>query len=363
MQTKNARILHSYQQHMQGPQGLHEKTIDARLRHILQFEAGLGGKLFRNITKEDINCFKSGLMATDQDRVDNKTKKAAATIVQTCRNLKHFLNWLFEQKNFRSMDRTLSDNCNPTRRQIALSKAKKEKHIPTVEEIKALLASMPTDTINQRRDRAIIAFLILTGVRDGALVSLRLNHVDLEKKQVLQDATVVKTKASKTITAIWFPVDTEFMEIVDEWVLERRAAAKSNEEPLFPRSPSALPGHTRKELFWSTAAPVRKIMKEATKRAGIPYFVPHAVRSTLARLFDQIARTWEERKALSQNLGHEYIRTTEEHYGQLDLGRQRELIEGLRNRPEQSEFEKLSQLFANASADRRETALRVLELR
>jgi hypothetical protein len=34
---------------------------------------------------------------------------------------------------------------------------------------------MPTETEIDRRDRAIIAFAILTGARDGAVASMKLN--------------------------------------------------------------------------------------------------------------------------------------------------------------------------------------------
>lgn len=172
------------------------------------------------------------------------------------------------------MDRTLSDYCEPPRRQVALARVKREKHIPTISEIQTLLASMSTKTVCQRRDRAVVALLVLTGVRDGALVSLRLKHIDLENRRVFQDAKEVNTKASKTIPVFWFPVDEEFQNIVVEWVLERRAVATSEEEPLFPRSPSALPGHTPEDCFWATAAPVRKILKTATMKAGMTYFMP-----------------------------------------------------------------------------------------
>lgn len=363
MQTENAWALYHYQQHMKEAKGLDAKTIDARLRHVRHFEAALQGRLFRNITRNDISRYKSGLIEPDCAKAQNSDKKAAATVVQICRNLKYFLNWLLNQKSYRSMDRTLPDYCEPPRRQVALARAKREKHVPTIGEILTLLSSMPTMTTCQRRDRAVVAFLVLTGVRDGALVSLRLKHIDLEERRVFQDANEVNTKASKTIPVFWFPVDEAFQKIVTDWVLERRAVAVSEEEPLFPRSPSALPGHRPEDWFWTTAAPVRKILKTATKRAGMTYFVPHSIRSTLARQFDQISRTWEERKALSQNLGHEHIRTTEEHYGKLDLERQRELIEGLHNRPDMSDFEKLSQRFTNANAERREMALKVLELK
>lgn len=65
MQTENAWALYRYQQHMKEAKGLDAKTIDARLRHVHHFDAVLQGKLFRNITRNDISRYKSGLIATD----------------------------------------------------------------------------------------------------------------------------------------------------------------------------------------------------------------------------------------------------------------------------------------------------------
>ena len=38
---------------------------------------------------------------------------------------------------------------------------------------------MPSTTDIELRNRALVAFAILTGARDGALASLKLKHVDL----------------------------------------------------------------------------------------------------------------------------------------------------------------------------------------
>ena len=44
---------------------------------------------------------------------------------------------------------------------------------------------MPSATEIEQRDRAVMAFTILTGIRDSAMVSLRLKHVDLDRKLVM----------------------------------------------------------------------------------------------------------------------------------------------------------------------------------
>ncbi|WP_208999416.1 hypothetical protein, partial [Roseibium sediminis] len=66
---------------------------------------------------------------------------------------------------------------------------------------------------------------------------------------------------------------------------------------------------------------------------------------------------------LSQNLGHEHMRTTEEHYGQLDDKRRQELIEAMRLRPKLSEHDSFVELYQNAPAERRALARQILEMR
>jgi len=54
---------------------------------------------------------------------------------------------------------------------------------------------------------------------------------------------------------------------------------------------------------WSSAAPIRQVFRNAFQHAGLQYFNPHSFRKTLARFGQQLARTPEEVKAWSQNLG------------------------------------------------------------
>lgn len=77
---------------------------------------------------------------------------------------------------------------------------------------------MPVATAIEKRDRALIAFAILTGARDGAIASAKLKHVDLRLDRFRQDAKEVKTKFSKSFDATFFPVGGSAREIVADWV-------------------------------------------------------------------------------------------------------------------------------------------------
>ena len=64
------------------------------------------------------------------------------------------------------------------------------------------LASMPAETMIEKRNRALLAFTLLSGARDRAIVSMKLRHVDLIEGRVYQDARQVRTKFAKTF---WTP--------------------------------------------------------------------------------------------------------------------------------------------------------------
>ena len=195
---------------------------------------------------------------------------------------------------------------------------------------------MPTDTEIERRNRALVAFTLLTGARDSAIASMKLKHVDLIVGCVNQDAREVKTKFSKTFNTFFFPVGEEIREIVTEWVSYLRDEKLwGNDDPLFPSTRIEV-GPSRqfeaaglKRAHWSTATPIRKIFRDAFTAAGLPYFNPHSFRNTLVQLGQEVCKTPEQFKAWSQNLGHEKVLTTFLSYGEVGCQRQGEIIREL----------------------------------
>ena len=121
-----------------------------------------------------------------------------------------------------------------------------------------------------------------------------------------------------------------------EWVrFLREDKLWGNDDPLFPATRIAL-GSTRQfeaagleRKHWSTASPIRTIFREAFELAGLQYFHPHSLRTTLVRLGEEVCQSPEDFKAWSQNLGHEQVLTTFLSYGSVASDRQGEIIRGI----------------------------------
>ena len=60
------------------------------------------------------------------------------------------------------------------------------------------MRTMCGKTAVERRNRALIAFTLLTGARVAALASARVRYIDLVEEVFYQDAREVRTKFSKT---------------------------------------------------------------------------------------------------------------------------------------------------------------------
>jgi integrase len=200
---------------------------------------------------------------------------------------------------------------------------------------------MPAGNDIERRNRALVAFVIVTGARDSAVASLKLKHVDLVAGCVHQDARDVKTKFSKTFTTYFFPVGDGIQQIVADWVTYLRAERLwGNDDPLFPKTKVAVGANGQfapvglERAHWSNASPIRQIFHDAFTAAGLPYFHPHSLRSTLVSLGQKICQTPEAFKAWSQNLGHEGVLTTFYSYGSVATHRQGEIIRNLGARSE-----------------------------
>jgi site-specific recombinase XerC len=212
----------------------------------------------------------------------------------------------------------------------------REQRSPTLEQVKHVIHTMPANSEIGRRNRALIAFVLLTGARDSAIASMKLKHVDLAQRSVFQDARDVKTKFSKTFTTFFFPVGEEVAAVFVDWV-EYLVKEKlwGGDDPLFPATAVATGKSQRFEVVgldrkrWSNATPIRTIFRQAFEGAGVPYFNPHSVRKTLARLGEQSCKTPEEFKAWSQNLGHEQVLTTFTSYGAVRADRQGDIIRRL----------------------------------
>jgi len=333
--ASNTRIKREYFHYLKEAMQRDESSIDAVAAALARFEQANGHKDFRKFHREQAVAFKRKLDST----LNERTKKplSRATVHSILSALKAFFIWLAGQPGYKSKI-AYSDAAyfNLSDKEVRIAKATRHKPFPTLEQIHRVLASMPAESDIERRNRALIAFGILTGARDGALASFKMHHVDLTEGVVHQDARDVKTKASKTFSTWFFPVGGEALAIFTEWYEHlRENLLWADDDPLFPKTEIGLGVNGGFEAIglsrerWSNAAAIRKIYREAFEAAGLPYFNPHSFRDTLVQLGEKNCKTPEAFKAWSQNLGHEGVLTTFTSYGSVAPHRQAELIREL----------------------------------
>jgi integrase len=334
----NERIKRAYFAWMRNAKGSSEASVDAAAAAIHRFESHARFRDFKGLHTEQAIAFKRHL----RDQANGVTGEplSASTIYSILSALKAFFKWLAGQPGYRSrISYSDADYFSADRAITAIAKAQREPMVATLEQICHVSNTMPAGTVIERRDRAVVAFAILTGARDRAIASMKLRHVDLIEGRVYQDARQVRTKFGKTFTTTFFPVGDVFETILFDWIKHLRTVELWGlDDPLFPKTLVEIEKSGQftavglERAHWSTAAPIRKIFRRAFEAAGLPYHNPHSFRHTLVQLGQQLCQSPEEFKAWSQNLGHESPLTTFTSYGQVPFGRQAEVIRRLAGR-------------------------------
>jgi integrase len=331
--AENERTKRRYLGFLTEAKQLAPDTVDQVAAALADFEAATGSKDFRLFRTEWAESYKRRLSAATNNTTGRPLSKS--TISARLAALKAFFQWLSQESGFKSRIKyTDAEYFNPSAKDARIARGQREKQVPSIEQIRHAVALMPVGTDIERRDRALIAFAILSGARDDAIASMSLKHVDLERRRISQNAREgVRTKNAKTITSTFFPVGSDIEAIVAEWLTYLAVDRLwGPDDPLFPAPKVELgeSGHFENagldRRHWKDAAAIRRIFREAFTRAGLPYFNPHTFRHTLASLGERICPTPEAFKAWSQNLGHAHVLTTFTSYGAVAQNRQDEIM-------------------------------------
>jgi integrase len=334
--AENERIKRDYFQYLREAHGRDEATIDGAAKALARFEDSTGRKPFKRFHREQAVAFKKKLSAAANARTGERLSKA--TLLGTLRELRAFFFWLAHLPGFKShIAYADADYFNLPDKDVAVARARRERPVPTVDQVRRVLASMPAATPLERRDRALIAFTLLTGARASALASICLGHVDIAGGFVDQDARTVRTKGSKTFRTFFLPIDEGALAIVADWTTElARDQAWGLGDPLFPATEVGLdsahggfaPAGLARRCWRGTGA-INEVFRRAFEVADLPYFNPHSFRAMLVRHAMSLDLTPEQMKAWSQNLGHANVMTTLTSYGQVPTHRQGELIRAM----------------------------------
>jgi integrase len=333
--AQNERIKREYFFFLKEAKRQSEPTVDACAKALDRFEVYNSHRDFKVFHHAQAVGFKKHLAEQTGQRTGDKLSKA--TLHATLTQLKRFFQWLALQPGYKScVQYSDAEYFNLSDKDARIATARREQKAPTLEQVKHVINTMTASTEIERRNRALIAFTLLTGARDSAIASMKLKHVDLIERCVHQDAREVQTKFSKTFKTFFFPVGDEVRTTVEQWVSYlREEQLWGNDDPLFPATKVTLGPSRQFEVsglercHWRNTSPIRKIFHEAFVGAGLPYFNPHSFRNTLVQLGLKICRSPEEFKAWSQNLGHEKALTTFLNYGEVECQRQGEIMRGV----------------------------------
>lgn len=331
----NERIKRQYFIFLKEAKQHSEDSVDAAAKALARFEEDSGHRDFRAFHFEQAVAFKRRL--AERNSLATGEKLSKATLYATLAQLKRFFQWLAVQPSYRRrLKYSDAEYFNLSEKDTRVAMARRQRPAPTLEQVKHTILAMPSATEIERRNRALVAFALLTGARDTAIASLKLKHVDLRAGCVHQDARDVKTKFSKTFTTYFFPVGAEILAIFVQWVSYlQEDQLWSNEDPLFPATRMELSAARQfvavgvQRKHWGTASPIRAVFKLAFENAGLPYFNPHSLRHTLVQFGEARCTTPEQFKAWSQNLGHEGVLTTFLSYGAVAQGRQGDIIKNM----------------------------------
>ena len=323
----NDRVLHAWQTYA----GRYDpKTIAAHLAAIRQFERFVGSKDFRNVTAEDVNGWRGELVARAGKRKEDGGL-SRSSVRHLASHLKAFMTWLIHQPGFKDLA-GLTEYFALPRAIHAQNGCEKPRAYPSLSEAEEMLSGLPHGTLKDRRDRAIFAAAFATGFREQALISLRLHHVDIPKRQVFHDGETLRAKNGKSFIAKWFPQTEMFQRVFIEWIEELRGLGLTENEAVFPDASDLAQlgseGLTQRAncVPMRSASAVDAVFGLACEGRPARY-TPHSARHCLAQLGDRLCRTVEQRKAWSLNFGHENEGITWKHYGNVSAARKAEIFE------------------------------------
>ena len=171
----NERIKRRYFVFLKEAKRQSEDSVDAVAKALARFEADTRYRAFKLFRIEQAVAFKKRL--AEQDSLTTGGKLSKATLHATLAHLKRFFEWLAGQPGYKSLVQySDAEYFGLSLKDARVATARREKPVPTLEQIRHTIALMADKTEIERRNRALMAFALLTGARDSALASMKLKH-------------------------------------------------------------------------------------------------------------------------------------------------------------------------------------------
>ena len=204
--SDNERIKAKYFDYLRTAGRKSDKTTEQARKAIIRYEAFTDYASFKAFSKETAIAYKQHL--SKAQAVASGEALKAGTLRNLICPLINFFTWLAFHPEYKKYINhhdikylELSEN------ESRANHLADFKEFPTIDIIETCVRNYPTVTEIDKRDRAMMAFTALTGIRDDALCSLKLRHFDPNRGIIKQYASDgVKTKFRKNFTTGYFPL-------------------------------------------------------------------------------------------------------------------------------------------------------------
>ncbi len=158
----NERIKRKYFTFLKEAKRHSEPTVDAAANALNRFELYTKFRDFKTFHFEQAVAFKRHLANQKGQRSGERLSKA--TLHATLTQLKRFFQWLSREPGYKSrIQYSDAEYFNLSDKDTKIATAKRQQKVPTMEQIKHVISTMPTDTEIEQRNRALVAFTLLTG--------------------------------------------------------------------------------------------------------------------------------------------------------------------------------------------------------
>jgi site-specific recombinase XerD len=154
---ENERIKRKYFAYLKEAKRYSEATVDAVAKALSRFEEYNRYRNFKAFHYEQAVAFKKHLAEQTGKRSGEKLSKA--TLHATLTQLKNFFQWLAWQPGYKArLQYSDADYFNLSEKDVRIATAHREQRVPTLEQVKHVIQTMPVNTEIARRNRALVAF-------------------------------------------------------------------------------------------------------------------------------------------------------------------------------------------------------------
>jgi len=324
---QNYLDVHAYLRHIERVRQNDPSTVKrarGHLRHLLEWADATPFTKARSIDP----TFPAYLLTA---RADGKDKTLAPASISKClTNARQFFDFARLEWTLRYKPISVSwiELLQPPRSVRAGSRLPVHEYW-TLENVQKV-ATVSTATLREERGKVAVCMLFLSGMRADALASIPIHCVDLAHHTIKQLPEFgVRTKNRKA--AITYLLNLpDLLEVVQHWDVLLSS---------FILPPSALWYATLSSDGMTLTATTRafegrnniiaKDVRLICEKAGVPYLSPHKLRHGHTVHGLKRAHDMAQLKAISQNIMHESVVTTDQIYGKLITDDVRDIISSL----------------------------------